>query len=74
MTTGSAPPRRDEFYRSLGITSRAFVDVTNTNRVGLIVEVPDVETYRQLMKTEPAAEAMRHDGVRPATIVNLVEA
>ena len=66
-------PRREEVFGPLGITARTFVDPANANRVGLIAEVPDVETFQQFMQTEAAAQAMKYDGVRPDTIVMLVE-
>jgi hypothetical protein len=66
-------PRRAQVFGPLGITARTFVDPAKTNRVGLIVEVPDVETFTEFMQTETAADAMKYDGVRPDTVVMLVE-
>ena len=36
-------PKREEFFGPLGMTARTFVDPDKTNRVGLIVTVPDLE-------------------------------
>jgi len=69
-----ASPKRDEYFGPLGITVRTFRDPVGSNRVGLIFEVPDRATFEQSLQTEDAAEAMKHDGVRPETIVTLVEA
>jgi hypothetical protein len=66
-------PRREEAFGPLGVTVRTFVDPEKTNRVGLIVEVPDMDAFRQFMESEVAADAMRFDGVRPETLVMLVE-
>jgi len=66
-------PRRQETFGPLGITARTFVDPQNANRVGLLVDVPDMETFQQVMESEAAAEAMKYDGVRPDTVVTLVE-
>ncbi len=66
-------PRREETFGPLGITARTFVDPENANRVGLIVDVPDLATFEEVMESEAAAEAMRYDGVRPETVVTLVE-
>ena len=66
-------PRREQFFGPLGMTARTFVDPEGTNRVGLIAEVPDMETFQQSMESEAAAEAMKHDGVRPETIRVFVE-
>jgi len=66
-------PRRQEVFGPLGMTARTFIDPENANRVGLIVDVPDIDTFRQFMQSEAAAEAMKYDGVRPDTVVMLVE-
>jgi hypothetical protein len=65
--------RREEFFGPLGMTARAFVDPDKTNRVGLIVTVPDLDTLRTALATQGAADAMKFDGVRPDTMVMLVE-
>ena len=66
-------PKREEIFGPVGITVRTFIDPAKTNRVGLIVEVPDMDTFQQLMESEAAADAMKFDGVRPETIQTLVE-
>jgi hypothetical protein len=66
-------PRREEVFGPMGIPVRTFVDPAETNRVGLIVEVPDMDAFRQVMESEVAADAMRFDGVRSETVVMLVE-
>jgi hypothetical protein len=68
-----AATTREEFFGPLGMTARAFVDPQHTNRVGLIAEVPSMEAFQEAMATPGAAEAMQKDGVRPETIVVLVE-
>jgi len=40
-----ASPRREEVFGPLGVTVRTFVDPAKTNRVGLIVEVPDIDAF-----------------------------
>lgn len=66
-------PKREETFGPLGITTRTFVDPAKPNRVGLIVDVPDMATFQQVMVSSAAADAMKFDGVRPETIVVLVE-
>jgi hypothetical protein len=66
-------PRRAELMGPLGMTVRTFVDPEKSNRVGLIVDVPDIAAFQQMMGSEAAAEAMKFDGVRPATVVMLAE-
>jgi 3-oxoacyl-[acyl-carrier-protein] synthase III len=66
-------PMREEFFGPLGMTARTFIDPTKTNRVGLVAEVPDLDTLQAALATEAAADAMKADGVRPETIVMLIE-
>jgi hypothetical protein len=68
-----ASPKREEFFGPLGMSARTFRDPAGSNRVGLIVEVPDMETFEKALQSAEAAEAMAHDGVRPETILALVE-
>jgi len=69
-----ASPKRDELFGPLGMTVRTFRDPEGSNRVGLIVEVPNLAVWQQAMTTDATAEAMKHDGVRPETVLGLVEA
>jgi hypothetical protein len=70
-----ASPRREEFFGPLGVTNiRTFVDPENPTRVGLVMDVPDMDAVMAAMETEAAADAMAHDGVLPETLVILVEA
>ena len=70
-----ASPRREEFFGPLGVTGiRTFVDPQNPTRVGLLMDVPDMDAVMAAMETEAAAEAMAHDGVVSETLVILVEA
>jgi len=67
-------PKREEFFGPAGITVRTFSDPSGSNRVGLIIEVPDMAVLQQLLEREEAAAAMEHDGVRPETLLILEEA
>ncbi len=70
-----ASPKREEFFGPLGVTNiRTFVDPQNPARVGLLMDVPDMDAVMAAMETEGAAEAMAHDGVLAETLVILVEA
>ena len=66
-------PKREEVFGPLGATVRTFRDPEGSNRVGLIVETSDWDAIQQFMQTEEAAEAMKHDGVRPETLLFLTE-
>jgi hypothetical protein len=70
-----ASPRREEFFGPLGVTNiRTFVDPEKPARVGLVMDVPDMDALAAAMETETAAAAMAYDGVLPETLVLLVEA
>ncbi len=68
-----ASPKREELFGPLGMTARTFRDTDGSNRVGLIVEVPDISVWEQALQSAEAAEAMKYDGVRPDTIVGMEE-
>jgi hypothetical protein len=44
--------KREEFFGPHGITARTFRDPNGSNRVGMIVEIPDFAVFEQLMQTE----------------------
>ena len=66
-------PKREEIFGPIGITARTFHDPEGSNRVGLIVEIPDMAAFQELMQSEAAAEAMKYDGVHPETLLILSE-
>ncbi len=65
--------KREELFGPLGITARTFRGAEGSNSVGLVVDTPDLATWEQALQGDAAAEAMKHDGVHPATIVVLTE-
>ena len=70
-----ASPKRDEFFGPLGVTNiRTFLDPENPNRAALLADVPDMAAFEAAMQTQDAADAMAHDGVRPETLIVLIEA
>jgi hypothetical protein len=70
-----ASPKREEFFGPLGVTNiRTFVDPENSARVGLVMDVADMDAVMAAMETGAAGDAMAHDGVLPETLVILVEA
>ena len=68
-----AAPTREAVFGPLGISIRTFVDPEESNRVGLIVDVPDMAAFQEVMASDVVADAMKVDGVRPDTLVMLVE-
>jgi hypothetical protein len=70
-----ASPKREEFFGPLGVTNiRTFVDPENSTRVGVLMDVADMDALMSAMETDAAAEAMAYDGVLPETLVILLEA
>jgi hypothetical protein len=70
-----ASPKREEFFGPLGVTNiRTFVDPENPSRVGLVMDVSDMDVVMAAMETDAAGDAMSYDGVLPETLVILVEA
>jgi hypothetical protein len=66
-------PKRAEAFAAIGGSVREFRDPQGTNRVGLIAEVPDRAALEEFLQSDQAAEAMKHDGVRPETLLLLEE-
>jgi hypothetical protein len=62
-------PKREELFGPMGITVRTFHDPEGSKHVGLILEIPDFAAFQESMQSEAAAEAMRHDGVHPETLL-----
>lgn len=69
-----ASPLRKQIFEPIGVTNiRTFTDPQMSNRVGLVMEVADMEKLKAFMQTKAAADAMAHDGVLPETLVILVQ-
>ena len=66
-------PKREEVFGALGVTNiRTFVDPQGSNRVGVVMEIPDMDAVMAMLQTEVGADAMSHDGVHPDTLTILV--
>lgn len=66
-------PKREELFGPRGMTVQTFRDPEGSNRVGLVVDVPDISAWEEALQSDEAAEAMKYDGVRPETLVTLVQ-
>ena len=54
-----ASSKREEFFGPLGVTNiRTFVDPTNPTRVGVLMDVADMDALKIAMDTPEAREAM----------------
>ncbi len=67
-------PKREELFGSAGISVRTFRDPKGSNRVGLILEVPNMAAIDEILEAPETPAAMQHDGVRPETLVIFEEA
>jgi hypothetical protein len=68
-----ASPKREEVFGRMGIAIRTFSDPAGSNRVGLLAEISDLAAFQTFMQGDEAAAAMKHDGVRPETMLMLRE-
>jgi hypothetical protein len=70
-----ASPIREEFFGPLGVTNiREFVDPENPTRVGVLMDVADMDAVIAALETPEAEQAEQSDGVVKETMVILVEA
>ena len=66
-------PKREEVFGPIGVTVRTFSDPNGSTKAALIAEIPDMEAFQELMRSDAAADAMKHDGVKPETLLVLSE-
>ena len=66
-------PKREEVFGPIGVTVRTFRDPAGSNKTALIADIPDMDAFQELMNSEVAADAMKHDGVNPETVLVLSE-
>jgi hypothetical protein len=66
-------PKREEVFGPMGITVRTFRIPAGSPKTALIAEIPDIEAFQEVMKSEAAADAMKHDGVHPETLLMFSE-
>jgi hypothetical protein len=49
------------------------VDIALPKKVGIVMDIADMDAVMSFMQTHEAADAMAYDGVLPETLVSLVE-
>ena len=64
-----ASPKRQEVFSGVAKDIRTFAHPTEANKVALTMEVADMPAFDGVMQSDAGAEAMKHDGVRPDTVV-----
>jgi hypothetical protein len=66
-------PKRAEVFGTVGVTDiRTFVDPQGSNKVGVLLDIPDMDAVMAMLQSQAGADAMAHDGVRPETLTILV--
>jgi hypothetical protein len=69
-----ASPKREELFGPLGVTNiRTFVSPDDPKKVGIVMDIADLDAVMSFMETQEAKDAMAYDGVLPETLVLLVE-
>jgi hypothetical protein len=69
-----ASSKREEVFGPLGVTNiRTFVSPENPKKVGILMDIADMDAVMNFMQTQEAADAMASDGVLPESLVMLVE-
>ena len=65
-------PKRQEVFSGIAENIETFVHPTEANKVGLTMVIDDMDAFGALLQSDVGAAAMKHDGVRPETIVMLI--
>ncbi|MBT8416756.1 MAG: hypothetical protein KJO42_04885 [Silicimonas sp.] len=68
-----ASPKRAEVFDGIATDLTTYVLSGDSNRVAVSMHVSDMEALDAMMKGDAGAEAMKHDGVRPDTLLLYVE-
>ena len=64
---------RHEMFAQYGLKARTFHDPENANSKGLIVEIPDMKIWQEIMGSEEGKKAMAEDGLKVETLRMLTE-
>jgi len=67
------PGSRHDMFGKLGIKCRNFRDPQDLNATGLMVEIPDMVKFLELLQSDEGKKAMREDGLKVETMRMLVE-
>ena len=68
-----ASPKRAEVFAGIATNMQTYVLPGDSNRVALSMEVADMDAMQAMMESDAGADAMKHDGVRPDTVVVYIE-
>ncbi len=64
---------RHEMFGKIGVKARTFRDPKDINVTGLILEIPDMEAFQNLLASADGQKAMAEDGLKVETLRVLVE-
>ena len=67
------PQSRHEMFGKIGVKCRNFRDPDNPNSAGLLLEIPDMAQFQELLQSDEGQKAMREDGLKAETMRMLVE-
>ena len=67
------PGSRHELFGKIGVKCRCFRDPDNPDSTGLILEVPDMAAFQELLKSAEGQKAMQEDGLKVETMRTLLE-
>jgi hypothetical protein len=67
------PGSRHEMFGRLGVTCRTFRDPGNPDATGLVLEIPDMDKFQALLRSDEGQRAMREDGLKVDSMRMLVE-
>ena len=67
------PGSRHEMFGKLGIKCRTFRDPKKPNATGVLVDIPDMAKFQELLASDEGAKAMREDGLKVETMRMLIE-
>ena len=64
---------RQEMFAKYGIKARTFKDESNPNSTGVLLEVPDMNKWKEIVSSEDTKKAMAEDGLKVETFKVLSE-
>lgn len=67
------PGSRHEMFSAVGVKARTFRSPDNQNLTGVILEIPDMEAFQDLLSSAEGKKAMEEDGLKAETMRLLVE-
>ena len=67
------PGSRHEMFSRIGVRARNFRDPQKPNHTGLILEIPDLAAFQQMLASPAGQQAMQEDGLKVETMRMLLE-